>query len=292
MNKTLACSVILYFPRSDVLDNIATYIQDVDFLYVVDNGGGKHVSEALYEKYTNKIEIIRHETNQGIAKSLNEVLQRCNGKFDLLMTMDQDSSFANNAMYRYRNGLENIDWEETFGVAPEITLKDKGKTGNNICTQDVPLRWSPVARCITSGNIISVSKALSIKGFDESLFIDEVDHEICFRASLHGWKHFRTAGVTLWHCLGCTVEKRILGFTVHIMGHPKIRKYYIARNRLIVWNKYHKFDEKFFFRMYIIGLIWEFSCICFFESDKIGKIRFFLKGVRDAFKNKTGKMNK
>lgn len=290
MNKSLACSVILYFPDSNVLYNIATYIQYVDFLFIVDNGGGQQISETLLEKYPNKIEIVINESNQGIAKSLNKVLQRCKGKFDLLMTMDQDSSFADDAMRRYRVGINQIDWNGVFGVCPEPKQKNK-KECNNISSSNVTLRWCPVVRCITSGNIISIAKALSINGFDESLFIDEVDHEICFRASLQGWQHLKTTDVILWHCLGNTVEKRILGITIHIMGHSGVRKYYIARNRLTVWRRYHKTNELFFFRAYIVGMIWEFVCVCLFEQDKINKIKFFFEGLLDGFRSKMGKLS-
>lgn len=98
MNSTyrhsLAGSVILYNPDYDVPDNVASYLNAVDRLYVVDNQNGKAVAERIAALAPEKVTVISNPENEGIAKPLNTVLRICRDKYDLLITMDQDSRFC------------------------------------------------------------------------------------------------------------------------------------------------------------------------------------------------------
>lgn len=52
---------------------------------------------------------------------------------------------------------------------------------------DIDYRLIEKGGCITSGNIINISIALSCGGFDENLFIDSVDEEFCIRCQKYGF---------------------------------------------------------------------------------------------------------
>lgn len=73
------------------------------------------------------------------------------------------------------------------------------------------------------------------------------------------------------------------------MNHPLVRKYYIARNRLLVWRKYHSMNEAFFFRHYIYASALDIFKILYMESDKARKIRASFRGFADAVSGRTGK---
>lgn len=121
MNSTyrysLAGSVILYNPDYDVPDNVASYLNTVDRLYVVDNQNGKAVAERIAALAPEKVTVISNPENEGIAKPLNTVLQICRDKYVLLITMDQDSRFLPGHMSLYRTGFDSLDWTSVFGVA-------------------------------------------------------------------------------------------------------------------------------------------------------------------------------
>lgn len=142
---------------------------------------------------------------------------------------------------------------------------------------------------MTSGNVISVSKALSLGGFDESLFIDEVDHDICYKAIKAGFKLFKTPDILLAHQLGNPIAKRFLWRTIHAMNHSSVRKYYIARNRLFVWRKFHTMNEMFFFKNYVYASAMDLFKILYMEDDKIQKTLATLKGFFDALYGNMGK---
>ena len=92
MNSTyrhsLAGSVILYNPDYGVPDNVASYLNAVDHLYVVDNRNGKAVAERIAALAPEKVTVISNPENEGIAKPLNTVLRLCRDKYDFLITMD------------------------------------------------------------------------------------------------------------------------------------------------------------------------------------------------------------
>ena len=121
MKKSVAGCVILYHPEANVPANVRSYLASLDKLYVVDNGGGREVAESLCLLAPERVEVIENAVNRGIAAPLNEVLRRCEGKFDLLLTMDQDSAFADGNMASYRVAADAFDWTETFGLSPTPT---------------------------------------------------------------------------------------------------------------------------------------------------------------------------
>lgn len=249
MKYSLAGCVICYNPDDNVIKNIETYINVCEILYLVDNGNAYNLFVELKRKYDNIVYLF-HKENKGISFSLNEVLQKINTKFDFLLTMDQDSFFEGNNLKRYLNEIHKFNWQNTLGIGPQIFEQAP--------PQDdwTNVQWEENLRVITSGNIINVKIAYKIGGWDDKLFIDEVDHEICYRGYLHGYKNFVCSnGVYLNHSLGVTVEKRYLFKKIKIKNyHNYIRTYYMVRNRLYVYRKYHKIDELGFLKFYILDI--------------------------------------
>lgn len=67
--------------------------------------------------------MISNLENEGIAKPLNTVLRLCRDKYDLLITMDQDSRFLPGHMSLYHTGFDSLDWTSVFGVGPTAVPK-------------------------------------------------------------------------------------------------------------------------------------------------------------------------
>lgn len=118
-NVCLAGCVILYKPNLDTITNVESYIDYVKTLFIVNNGDGSNVINALLSKYNN-IVVINFNENVGIARALNEVLRRCNRHHTHLLTMDQDSRFVEDSMKNYIEYLNQFDWNKTLGVSPKI----------------------------------------------------------------------------------------------------------------------------------------------------------------------------
>lgn len=291
---TLAGSVILYNPAHDVPDNVASYLNAVDHLYVVDNQNGKTIAERITALAPEKVTVISNSENEGIAKPLNTVLRLCRDKYDLLMTMDQDSRFWPGHMSSYRTGFDAMDWNSVFGVGPTAVPKTaQYNVVEGTCVHKTwgGGQWKAAFRMMTSGNVIDVSKALLLGGFDESLFIDEVDHDMCYKADKAGFKLFTTPDILLAHQLGNPLAKRFLWRTIHAMNHPPVRKYYIARNRLVVWRRFHTMSEPFFFKHYIYASALDIFKILYMENDKWAKLRATFSGFYDGLRGRMGRLS-
>ena len=86
----LAGVVVLYEPGDCVLNNINSYIDSLETLYIVDNSSSNN-SKKFKGK---KIRYIYNKGNLGIAEALNIGAKRAiKDGYKWLLTMDQDSCF-------------------------------------------------------------------------------------------------------------------------------------------------------------------------------------------------------
>lgn len=88
-----AGTIVLYDPnKAEVLENIDSYIDEIDKLYIIDNSLNDNSS--LFVNYDKKIEYVWNRDNLGIAKALNIAAGKAiKDGFSWLLTMDQDSKF-------------------------------------------------------------------------------------------------------------------------------------------------------------------------------------------------------
>ena len=170
----LVGAVTIYYPDENVKDNISSYLEQLDLLYILDNTENPNPEIERYFSQFSKVKYIAFGDNKGISYAFNFVLQKCQ-IYDFLLTMDQDSSFSPGMMEVY------------FNLVKEYEQRNPGKTAMYSVKYEVPkdkakCNFNKVDIAITSGSIIPINLALKIGGFDENLFIDEVDSEYCYRA--------------------------------------------------------------------------------------------------------------
>lgn len=285
--NNLAGVVTLYYPDVSTVENIGSYVHYLDCLYVINNEGADDIINELKKHYKN-IEVIHESENMGIAFPLNQVLNKVKDKYEFLLTMDQDSRFFNGCIERYIAEIENFDWHSTLGIAP--VLVDDTFNTHSLCTVAHRTDWIKKFRVITSGNIISVKNAIAIGGFDEKLFIDEVDHEFCYNGNSKGFFSYQcTNNIFLKHKIGNMVEVKLLGMIFYPPRYNYIRTYYNTRNRLYVYKKYHSLQEWWFLKYYLFSIIKLFVCKLFYEEDKKRRIKAIFIGIKDFINGKMGK---
>jgi rhamnosyltransferase len=66
-----------------------------------------------------------------------------------------------------------------------------------------------------------------------------------------------------------------------------LRRYYITRNRLLVWQQYWRFEPAWVLRD-MRRFLSESAGIVFFEKDTAAKVRMTLRGIRDALQGVRG----
>ena len=283
-NYSVAACVTLYNPGEDVISNIESYIKVVDKLFIINNCNGESIVSQLSYKYPN-IHVIEYGENMGISKPLNDVLALAIGKYDFLLTMDQDSSFTEKDISLLLNETKNFNWENTLGISPKLVGYEE-----HIKETNPDIVWKKELIVITSGNIINVRNALCIGGFNEKLFIDEVDNEFCLRGYKKGYFSYQCShGIYLRHQIGTPTEVVILGNVFHPPSHNYIRTYYIFRNRIYTYINYWNIDFFFMLDSYIYKTFRMLISKLFFESDKKRKIKSILYAVCDFCTGKMGK---
>jgi rhamnosyltransferase len=281
----VAAVVVWYNPEITVLDNLNTYIDQIDKLFIVDNSDNNNSS--LLEKLQDLsiTEYIPNKNNIGIAAALNIGANKAIEEgFDYLLTMDQDSEASPSMVPTLIEGF-SIDSKVAL-VAP-VVYHRKGKRILNKAGKS----FEQVITNWTSGSLLDLNIFKNTGGFKEELFIDYVDHEFCLRLNKMGFKIIICNKSFLKHNLGRIEEINLIFRKVYPTNHSAVRLYYRARNRFYVKHTYKKIIPAFF-KQDNKDFWKSFLKVVLFERNKFGKIKYFLWGYLDYKKNKFGKFER
>ena len=279
--NSIAGVVLLYNPDKDVIENILSYIDSIDFLYIIDNS--KESSEKVLNfinDHFEKIEYVFNQENIGVASALNIAVEKAlNDGFHYLLTMDQDSMATPNMVERMLSIQNNFD--NVGIISPTQIDKFHSPLSNAIEINEKLV-------VMTSGNLLNLSVFKIVGPFNEELFIDFVDVEYCLRLKQNNFKTIQIKSLELLHSEGNLTAKSFLGKTVYPHNHAAFRWYYKTRNLFYINKLYGKnfpqyFSEEFkLFRNNIIKII-------LFESRKREKLWWMIKGFYHFKKNRMGK---
>ena len=277
----IAGTVVWYNPSNENIENIKTYINFVEKLYIIDNS--KKDDNKLSEELNNKkIEYIYNNgKNLGISSALNLACEKAKKEdFSWILTMDQDSSFDSKNIKEYFKIFNQIQNNNIGIISPNHLLK------NDIIKNEEDKEFIDTDHVMTSGNLLNLSVWEKVGKFDENLFIDEVDSEMCYRMLENGYEIRQLNKVKMSHELG-SLEKRNFFFKkISILNHNHIRKYYIMRNKFYMFKNYRKYRIRYGY--YILN---DFFKVIFYEKNKIKKLKYMFKGIKDFFQNKMGELN-
>ncbi len=223
--------VVLYHPtEGDSIKNISSYLHFVDKIIIADNS--EATASTDFSCFGSKAILIADNDNKGIAFRLNQAAQiAIEAGASWLLTMDQDSSFTSSNLQLYERCFEKLeDTKEIAMIGVEHSRQEALADCSFVFTSEL----------ITSGSLINLAVFSALGGFDENLFIDEVDTEYCFRALIKGYKTIKFPHVVLQHSLGELQDHyslKTLKKTARIL-HSPIRLYYMVRNHLYINKKY------------------------------------------------------
>ncbi len=279
--------VVLYNPEINILNNIKSYINKIEKLYIVDNS--ENINEKLIDRIkqiSDKCIYINNNGNKGIAHALNVGANKAIiNDANWLLTMDQDSSFEDDNFDSLLEFAYNIDSYKSIGIISPLHSTHL----NDSKEEEVDVE--EVLTVMTSGNLVNLDILKKIGFFKEYYFIDSVDTEYCLRLNINGYKILRYNKSILEHNLGeLTIHKTIFNKELRLYNHNKIRKYYITRNKLLIVKEYFRYFPKLGLS-YIKSVFGDLKNVIFHEEDKVEKIKYMLKGVYDFFTNKLGNIN-
>ena len=259
-------------------------MEQIEKLYVVDNTENNQTGLIKNILLLPKVTFLHDGINKGIAARLNQV---CNlaieDGYEWLLTMDQDSSFEGDFFKKYITCIAQFTGKEDVAMFGVNYLERIDQ--NEYCT------GRAVLHLITSGSIMNLSLFKKIGGFDEKLFIDEVDLEYCFNSLSKGFKIIEFPNIYLEHSLGKLHYHRSLKNlkTTPRTLHAPLRLYYITRNFLYIRSRYkHIFPEEI--DRIKDALLNRIKNNVLYNKKRIQVTRYVLKAILDYKRNKMGKI--
>jgi rhamnosyltransferase len=294
-----ASIVIWYNPEklseNTAINNILTYSGFFKKVYIIDNSiedNSKLANQIPNSRYIPNFE------NLGIAQALNQGCEAAiNDGHIWAMTMDQDSSWDNTYIIDYINEASRIyqidnlarsfspntvhqnEIHSIVGTIRYNLLKKKRSQKLNSEKQE----FEYVDRVISSGNIINLEMWKTIGGFNNELFINDVDYDFCYRAIQKGYKIVKVNKCNMNHVDGEPVKT----FFPHAFWYHKERIYYLVRNKYYILKNYPQFARKYKYNQTIRKILFEKLFFLEFED-----LKYILKGIADGKHNIYGKFCK
>jgi len=277
--KGICAVVVLYHPDEKILCRLQDIAAQTEALVAVDNSDNR-VGWKLPIGCGSKIHLIRNDENLGIAAALNQGVDWAEQKgFEFALLFDQDSKpmpgMADMLVQVYRSCRSRQHRQILLG----------SNYYNGLAKIQFPCRtgetWRKVKMIITSGTLLPLNVYRQVGPFREEFFIDAVDTDYCLRAANCGVEVLRVCEPLMWHAIGNLSSRRLVWKQTAVSNHTARRRYYIARNNLILVREYWQQEPKWALRK-IWYLIKTFLLICLFEDGKRMKLLEFCRGVKEG----------
>jgi len=299
MTKNIVAVIVIFYPnKSRLRELIKTLVFQVVKIIIVDNTPMKDRYDYFeLDENKNNMELISLDENKGIAKAQNIGIKRALELYaDFVLLSDQDSVFPVNYVHKMFEDIDNDKYiiNEIACIVPLFKDINKKNMPNQGFYRFTYWGWKfifpnhglhEIDQAISSGKIINLKLVNSIGLMDESLFIDWVDFEWCWRARSQ-YKIIGNANMIINHTLGdYTIS---IGFR-ELNQRTPIRSYYITRNAvyLAINSKSLDIMHKYFLLFKIIKYIIGFPIFC---QPHVQQFIFTLKGIIDGLRGKLGKI--
>lgn len=274
----IGAGIVLYNPNIFRLkENLDAISKQVNYIFLVDNYSD-NINEIknLIKDYLD-IELIENKENLGIAKGLNQIFVRAKEEsYEWILTLDQDSIVQKGLINLYRKymGLDRVCI---------LTCKIKDRNFGFKKEDEFLEEFREVERCITSGSFIKVKEHTSTSSFDERMFIDYVDFDMCFTLREKGLLIFQCNFYGLLHEMGNSYIKKILKKEFIITEHTSLKRYYYFSRNIIFFIRKHNKKGYLDTGLYYRKAYGRILAILLYEKNKRKKFMASLIGLKDGY---------
>jgi rhamnosyltransferase len=243
----VAAIIVAYHPEPGTLAQLIHAIETQVATLVLVCNSAVDIPETRPDSRCSRT-IIRNEVNVGLATAQNMALKQCARlQVDCVLFLDQDS-------------LPDADLVDKLLAAEQRLIQHGfavGAVGPQLVDADTETTWPylsagwfhtreitqpdhfgvcPTDMLYSSGSLVRLAHFSIVGYFMESLFIDHVDLEWCYRASQHGLHFFGIPSIHMKHRMG-EGHVRLFG-RIHPI-HSATRDYYVFRNSVILLGLAH-----------------------------------------------------
>ena len=276
MKKTVGVVSAFYPDIQELAKNINSYLPALNHLIIVENtpADNSEIEQILLLIDSQKVQICKTGKNEGLAKPFNNAVQWAEeNDYDFLLTMDQDSYFADG---HFENYLDFVKNKKDTSIAIYSPARTTGEKSPDVVDVD---------SAISSGSIYPVSIFQIVGRFREDYFIYMVDIEFCIRVKQKGYRIVSLNAIELNHQEGYA-EKSKLGLTIN--NYSAQSSYYIVRNVLLTWKSY-PYNYPCSIRIHFIWYKIIFRTLkIIFETNRISKLKALYLGLIHGIRGKSG----
>lgn len=257
----LAATTIIYNPKeyglNKIISNINSYKDYCGRIYIVDNSSDSN--ENLFKSLSNVV-YISNKNKDGIAGAQNSGCNKAlEDGYEWIMTMDQDSFFEPEQIRKYISLVSDyiLTKNDAVSFAPRIVDLNESRYWTHLLRKHIlgPIKRKILNKplpqpsdieypteVIASSNIINLNTWKEINGFDDYLFIEQVDFDFCHKLIKKGLKIVKFNTVTLNQHFG----KRV--FALLKKNYPwynNKRMYFVFRNIFVEMYRFPEYSEKY-----------------------------------------------
>ncbi|WP_353123689.1 glycosyltransferase [Dysgonomonas capnocytophagoides] len=288
--KDIETGVVLvaYNPEKDRLNKVLEALcSQVAEVCVVDNSAIDNSS--LFSLYSN-INYIALKENKGIAAAQNIGIKYFENKnWSFVLFIDQDSVITPDLVVKLRNAYDCLNNKgynvgvvgtRAYNSETDTPYPPKSKEFKVLTTADTGYNANitEVYSVISSVSVIPTKLFSTIGYMDESLFIDGVDHEWCWRAyHEEALRSFIVEDAIISHQFGIG-DKNVGDKRVSISS--PIRTYFQFRNYL--WLCRRSYTPKFWKKKHFMKYIYKSIYFPLFVAPRLSYFTNILRGISDG----------
>lgn len=297
--------IVTYNPdEATLIDSLRALLSQAQTVVIVDNDSRYDIAAIirhLDQTFHDRIKLIKQHQNGGLGKAFNTGIAFARDlKADFVLLMDQDSipePDMLDKLYRAYSDLTNhgivvgavapcYRYPASTQLSQFVRVSRFGFTRIAPCRDTAhPIRTDFL---ISSGSFISIQTLSQVGGMDESLFIDHIDTEWCFRAQSKGFAMFGVYDAVMQHSLGDKQIRFWCGRWRNIPVHQPFRYYYMFRNSLLLWRR--DYMPSAWKRADMLRIFYVFVFFALLSPNRKSNFHMMIDGLKDGFSNRSGKL--
>lgn len=284
MSETHAL-VTLYNPSEKEFNNCRILSQQVDTVILCDNSQESH--ETVFQNEKNIIYITKNE-NLGLGAALNVALKNDTYGWkddDLIIFFDQDSQIGEGYIQALQDEYRKIETliPNLGCLGPVFYNTSNGRTERPRQKKNITDETYEVSNTITSSLMMRYGNLKRIDFWNEKVFLDLADWDLCWRMQKAGMVCCMTEKVVLHHSVG-NGEKKVGPIKLRV-GQP-FREYYQTRDALYLLQENY---VPLKMRLRLIANVTIRPVVHYLMlDDKKSRMKFIRRGINDYKKGVHG----
>ena len=281
--------ITVYYPAAGVVDHVRSIASQVDAVYICDNSPVSN--EKLFDNIAKgNVQYKGFQKNVGLSCAFNRVLKDSQIPWhddDYIFFFDQDSVIAENHISQMISVYESLQ-RQGFNVGclgPAYFNTSSNTLEMPKAKKELMDKTYSVSSIITSSMLCNYRNLHCIDFFNEHVFLDMADWDLCWRIQQAGQLCCITESVVFRHSVG-SGEKKI-GLLKLRVGQP-FREYYQIRESLYLFGKSYtplKYKIRFLAMLFIRSPLH----VLFLDQRK-QRAQYIIRGLMDFIRNKEGSL--